>query len=113
MEAALLVGFAYAFRFQLVRAPHGCLCVRACAQCIGDRAVSQRAGTVAHAKRRQAPRAALQFTKNAFALGFLLILEVSLAMAAFGFFIAAFLRKVRGARCSIHTQLMPHDARHE
>lgn len=35
-----------------------------------------------------------QFTRNAFGLSFLLILLVSLAMTAFGFFVAAFLRKV-------------------
>ena len=38
----------------------------------------------------------LQFTGNAFGLSFLLLLMVSLAMTAFGFFVAAFLRKVRG-----------------
>lgn len=35
-----------------------------------------------------------QFTRNAFGLSFLLLLLVSLAMTAFGFFVAAFLRKV-------------------
>jgi hypothetical protein len=36
-----------------------------------------------------------QFTRNAFLLGFLLILEVSLAMSALAFLTAGFLRKVR------------------
>jgi hypothetical protein len=37
------------------------------------------------------------FTRNAFGLSFLLILLVSLAMTAFGFFVAAFLRKASAA----------------
>jgi len=35
-----------------------------------------------------------QFTKNDVRLSFLLILEVSLAMTSFGFFVASLLRKV-------------------
>lgn len=39
------------------------------------------------------PSTPLQFTRNAFGLSFLLLLLVSLAMTAFGFFVASFLHK--------------------
>ena len=43
------------------------------------------------------PFSFLQFVDNAFWLSFLLLVLVSLAMTAFGFFVAAFMRKVRPA----------------
>ncbi len=55
------------------------------------------------------PRTHLQFTRNAFGLSFLLLLLVSLAMTAFGFFVASFLHKVgrqQGGKLSLCGQIL-------
>lgn len=49
----------------------------------------------------------LQFTRNAFGLSFLLLLLVSLAMTAFGFFVAAFLHKVGNRPATQAVEHMP------
>lgn len=43
----------------------------------------------------RASPSATQLTENSFALSFLLLVLVSLAMTSFGFFVSTFLRKVR------------------
>jgi len=85
IETCLLVGFAHAFQFHLVSMPHVAnrLALAQCAPCVSSLMPSHLSGMMT------------QFTRNAFLLGFLLILEVSLAMSALAFLTAGFLRKVR------------------
>lgn len=96
LEACLLVGFGYAFGFKLVRSwAVGRWCRRSAAPHGVDLMHLAAWGTTALIKAtRHVSCGPPQFTRNAFGLSFLLILLVSLAMTAFGFFVAAFLRKV-------------------
>ena len=90
IEACLLVGFGYAFGFKLVRRRQCCSLGWAAWKC-NTTASMLLPGLCA----------ALQFTHNSLSLSFLLLLLVSLAMTAFGFFVAAFLSKVC-ALCIVH-----------
>ena len=108
LEACLLVGFGYAFGFRLVSQLLA-LCVCAWGPFAGifkHDSACQPACRTPPLNTLPAPPCLpafclpaclpLQFTGNAFGLSFLLLLMVSLAMTAFGFFVAAFLLKVRG-----------------